>query len=77
VLGVSLGLPADFRGPMAKQQRMALITVAAVVSALAIFWGHYGMVLWISLILLVVGSAMTAMRRLMGAYMRLQQHGAN
>ncbi len=77
VLGVSLGLPADFRGPMAKQQRMALITVAAVISALEIFWGHYGMVLWISLIVLVVGSAVTAMRRLIGAYMRLQQRGAN
>ena len=77
VLGVSLGLPADFRGPMAKQQRMALITIASVLSALEIFWGYQGMVLWISLIVLVVGSAATALRSLIGAYLRLQQRGAN
>ncbi|MBA6418436.1 CDP-alcohol phosphatidyltransferase family protein [Pseudomonas sp. 5Ae-yellow] len=77
VLGVSLGLSADFRGPMAKQQRMALITIASVLSALDIFWGYQGMVLWISLIVLVVGSAATALRRLIGAYLRLQQRGAN
>ena len=77
VLGVSLGLSADFRGPMAKQQRMALITIASVLSALEIFWGYQGMVLWISLIVLVVGSAATALRRLIDAYLRLQQRGAN
>ena len=34
-LGRGLGQPADFRGPGAKPQRMALLTVFALVSALA------------------------------------------
>lgn len=33
VLGGSLGLPQDFVGPMAKQQRMAVMTLAALVGA--------------------------------------------
>ena len=33
VLGGSLGLAQDFRGPMAKQQRMAVLTVACVLAA--------------------------------------------
>ena len=33
VFGGSLGLPQDFRGPMAKQQRMAALTLACVVGA--------------------------------------------
>ncbi len=31
VLGVSMGGPADFRGPMAKQHRMALLTLSLIV----------------------------------------------
>jgi phosphatidylglycerophosphate synthase len=33
VFGGSLGLPQDFRGPMAKQQRMAVLTAACVAGA--------------------------------------------
>jgi phosphatidylglycerophosphate synthase len=33
VFGGSLGLPQDFRGPMAKQQRMAVLTLACVIGA--------------------------------------------
>jgi phosphatidylglycerophosphate synthase len=33
VFGGSLGLAQDFRGPMAKQQRMAVLTVACVAGA--------------------------------------------
>ncbi|MEL7150751.1 MAG: CDP-alcohol phosphatidyltransferase family protein [Pseudomonadota bacterium] len=61
-LGSSLGQAADFRGPMAKPQRMAVATAAAV---LAIFvpsilgWS----VLHISLWVIVLGSAVTILRR--------------
>jgi len=34
VLGGSLGLPQDFRGPMAKPHRMAVLTGACLVGAL-------------------------------------------
>ena len=33
VLGGSLGLPQDFRGPMAKPHRMAVLTIACVLGA--------------------------------------------
>ena len=33
VFGGSIGLPQDFRGPMAKQHRMAVMTLACVVGA--------------------------------------------
>ena len=75
VLGVSLGLPADFRGPMAKQQRMALLTGACVLSAFDPLWQHPGLILWVSLIVIAVGSGLTVLRRLIGAYLRLQRRG--
>jgi phosphatidylglycerophosphate synthase len=34
VLGGSLGLPQDFRGPMAKQHRMAVLTLGCVLGAI-------------------------------------------
>ncbi len=73
VLGVSLGLPADFRGPMAKQQRMALLTLACLASALEFLWDGNGQILWVALIVLVVGSTLTCVRRLLGAYQQLNQ----
>ncbi|MDQ2077798.1 CDP-alcohol phosphatidyltransferase family protein [Marinimicrobium sp. ABcell2] len=63
VLGVSLDAPADFGGPMAKQHRMALITVACVLS-LAEFWVlPAGSVLTAALVLVVFGAALTVWRR--------------
>jgi len=61
-LGSSLGQAADFRGPMAKPQRMAVATAAAV---LAIFvpsilgWSVLRTCLWV----IVLGSAVTILRR--------------
>ena len=75
VLGVSLGLPADFRGPLAKQQRMAVLTGACVLSAFDPLWHQPGLILWISLIIIAVGSGLTVVRRLVGAYLRLQRRG--
>jgi len=34
VFGGSLGLPQDFRGPMAKQQRMAVMTGGCILAAI-------------------------------------------
>ena len=63
--GRAAGAPSDFRGPMAKQQRMALVTAAALVCAAApSSWT--GPVLTGTLWLVVGGSALTAIRRLLG-----------
>ncbi|MEZ6069699.1 MAG: CDP-alcohol phosphatidyltransferase family protein [Pirellulales bacterium] len=42
-LGVAIGAPADFRGPMAKQHRMALMTAACVATGLNLCCGLRGL----------------------------------
>jgi phosphatidylglycerophosphate synthase len=59
-LGRACGLDADFSGPMAKQHRMAVISVAALIAPL---WSDYGQVLAIALWIVAVGAAATALRR--------------
>lgn len=62
-LGRGLGLPADFSGPMAKPQRMAALTVACVVSAIEPLWGWRGQTLMVALVVVALGTALTAFRR--------------
>lgn len=64
----SLGAPNDFCGPMAKPQRMAIVTGLAVYMALSpatwhLSWGEPSMVLAI----VVIGGIVTAIRRLVRA----------
>lgn len=64
-VGRAAGAPSDFRGPMAKQHRMALVTAAAAWCALApAGWSAPvpGAVLWI----ILAGALLTAARRLAG-----------
>jgi phosphatidylglycerophosphate synthase len=62
-LGGALGLPQDFRGPMAKQQRMAVLTVACVLGAAeGLIWhSHYALnaALWV----IAVGALITCVTR--------------
>ena len=63
--GRAAGGPSDFRGPMAKQQRMALATALALFCAVTpAEWAHPAgaAVLWV----IAAGSAVTAARRLAG-----------
>lgn len=62
-LGRALGQPADFSGPMAKQQRMAALTVVCLISALEPAWGGKGQVMVVGLVVIVVGTAWTLVRR--------------
>lgn len=73
VLGSALGLSADFRGPMAKQHRMALLTAACVLSAFDGLWAQPGMALWLALALVTAGSAVTCWRRLAGIHSQLDR----
>lgn len=59
-LGRALGQPADFGGPMAKPQRMALLTLAAVVAIFEHMWGWDGETLAGALALIAIGAALTA-----------------
>ncbi len=70
-VGKAAGAPSDFRGPMAKQQRMFLVTVVALLCALAPGgWtaGLPGLTLWVILAL----SLATAWRRLAGTFAHLR-----
>ena len=71
-LGGSLGLPQDFSGPMAKQQRMATLTVGSIAAfAEALIWGS-GYALLAALWLIVAGAALTALRRIWRIAARLK-----
>lgn len=62
-LGVNCGVGADFSGPMAKPQRMALVTGAAVLTVFAPLWGGRDELLIAGLWVIVAGAAITTLRR--------------
>jgi len=74
-LGRANGLTADFSGPMAKQHRMATITLGAVLSALEILWLGHTYVLTAALWLVTVGTALTAVRRGRNQVLGLRSRG--
>ena len=74
VLGISIGTPADFGGPMAKQHRMAIVTAASVVAAVGLWWNR-SLMAWvptIALTIIVLGCIMTIAGRLIRAYRVLE-----
>lgn len=62
-LGRANGQPADFSGPMAKPQRMAVVTAAALISVLESIWSGQGEVLLGALWLVCAGAIVTTGRR--------------
>jgi phosphatidylglycerophosphate synthase len=62
-LGRGLGFPADFSGPMAKQRRMDALALACLVSALEPLWHWRGIAMTIGLVIIALGTAITAVRR--------------
>jgi phosphatidylglycerophosphate synthase len=65
VLGHSAGAPDFFAGPMAKQHRMAVLTLACALCAPAAFWGFQQVILYAALMIAAVGGAVTVIRRVM------------
>jgi len=63
VFGGSLGLPQDFRGPMAKQHRMATLTLACVVGALEYLISGTQYALILAAIVIGAGSVATCVTR--------------
>lgn len=61
--GGSLGLPQDFRGPMAKQHRMAVLTAACVLGAAEIAFLHSGWTLRIAAWVITLGALLTCATR--------------
>ena len=68
----SIGAPVDFSGPMAKQQRMALLTFACMVTAVEPLFWERGWALLVALVVIVLGCAVTVVRRTRAAYLALE-----
>jgi phosphatidylglycerophosphate synthase len=62
-LGASTGAGQHFEGPMAKPQRMALLTVACIAEAMIVSTSWHGWVITISLVIICVGCLLTIIRR--------------
>ncbi len=65
VLGHAAGTPDFFTGPMAKQHRMAVLTVACALCAAGAFWSLQQPILYVALLIIAVGGAATMVRRLL------------
>ncbi len=63
VFGGSLGFAQDFRGPFAKQQRMAVLTAACLGAAAESAWHAERYSLYIAAIVIVAGSLLTCITR--------------
>jgi len=64
-LGASSGAGQNFMGPMAKQHRMAVVTIAAIVCAAAAFWSWHAhaQVATLALAIMIAGMLVTIVRR--------------
>src|ERR1051325_7177593 len=62
-LGASMGAGQHFLGPMAKQQRMAVLTVACLVATFAPVWISLSRVIPLALAAIVIGCLITIFRR--------------
>jgi phosphatidylglycerophosphate synthase len=71
-LGAAIGAPVDFRGPMAKQHRMAIMTFACLVAAVEPLLWERGWVFIASLAVIVLGCVVTVARRVRAAYLALE-----
>lgn len=72
-LSSSIGAPVNFAGPMAKQHRMATLTIACVAAAVEAMVSGTQWALLLALMLIVVGSAITAVRRSVAAWRYLEK----
>ena len=63
VLGGSLGLPQDFRGPQAKPHRMALLTAGCVLGAVETWTWGTAYVMPTALLLITIGTLWTCVAR--------------
>lgn len=62
-LGASMGAGQQFVGPMAKQQRMGIMTAACVIGAFAPLWPTLSWIIPLVLALVVIGCVVTIFRR--------------
>jgi len=74
-LSISIGAPADFQGPMAKQHRMAIVTAACLLSTVEYFFWPIGSVLLLALGIICLGCIATLYRRVRDTHYYLEAVG--
>jgi phosphatidylglycerophosphate synthase len=75
-VGKAAGAPSDFRGPMAKQHRMALVTFVALWHGLAPASWVPTDLMHLALYIIMALALVTALRRLVGAWRFLRAGSA-
>jgi phosphatidylglycerophosphate synthase len=75
VLGGALGTPQFFFGPQSKSQRMAVLTVAALAGAAMPRPEWAGALVTLALVIVLVGSAITVVRRVRRIAQELESRG--
>nr|WP_226895632.1 CDP-alcohol phosphatidyltransferase family protein [Luteolibacter marinus] len=73
VSGAALTGEHDFCGPFAKQQRMAALTVAALLSAAEPLWNGHGEVMRFAILLIAAGTLVTIVRRILRLAAKLKE----
>jgi phosphatidylglycerophosphate synthase len=71
-LGARRGAAQDFCGPVAKQQRMFLLTVGSILAAGELFFGWPPRILFWILVLINIGTAATCVRRTLHLAQKLE-----
>jgi phosphatidylglycerophosphate synthase len=74
VLSGSAGAKQSFSGPMAKQHRMAVITITLLVAAVGVKGGWYGLSIVIALSVIAVGCVITIFKRAADAISELESN---
>lgn len=72
IFGGSLGFAQDFRGPLAKAQRMAVLTIACVIGAAETFWHAECYALYAAAVVIAAGSLLTCVTRTRAIAAQLQ-----
>lgn len=71
-LAASIGAPVNFQGPMAKQHRMAIVTIACLIGAVETSLRESSYALLVALGIIVIGCVITICRRAVSAYRYLE-----
>jgi len=73
-LAASIGAPVSFLGPMAKQHRMAIVTIACLFALVENYFFHQSYALLLALIIIIIGCIITVYRRIIFAYNFLENN---
>ena len=76
-LSTSIGAPTNYQGPMAKQHRMALITIACIITSIENVFFSSGTSFLVALIVIIIGCVFTCYKRSQSAYQYLENQARN